>query len=61
VKTARKPSLIGRVMDFARSEQGKKMIRQATDYAKSEKGRQQLAQARAKANSIYTARKQRKV
>jgi hypothetical protein len=51
--------LLGKVAQFARSPEGKRMMRQATDYARSEKGKQQIAAARQRFSSTLAARRKR--
>jgi hypothetical protein len=52
-------ALLGKVAQFARSPEGKRMMRQATDYARSEKGRQQIAAARQRFEAALAARRKR--
>jgi hypothetical protein len=50
-------SLLNKVVLFAKSPQGKRVIRQAASYAKSPQGREQLKRAAARAQAARNARR----
>jgi hypothetical protein len=55
-----RPTLMARMTEFARSEQGKKLIRRATDYARSEQGQRQIKAAQERLAAVRANRAKRK-